>query len=174
MAEGIFTKSDLVTIGKAASVSELLTRKFFNLAEEEWKRNPYDILTRSQVASSLYERDVFAHVIRYGRHHKRRESESQGAGYGIVLQDPNILLALLRSCEHDLWTMGLFILTHELIHIVRFRRFGVDFFAGAHERDREEKLVHGMTREILSDVSNTAHILNLYKDHTAFLDNNLP
>ena len=78
------------------------------------------------------------------------------------IQDPNILRALLRSYEHDLWTLGLFVLTHELIHIVRFRRFGVDFFATTRERDREEDLVHGITREVLAGVTNTDYVLGLY------------
>lgn len=157
-----FTASDRVTIGKAASLAERLTVGYFDLAEDEWKRNPYGIFTRRDVDSALYESDVFANVIRFrGGRIGLGSGESQ-ARYGVLLQDPNILLALLRSPRNDLWTLGLFVLTHELVHIVRFRKCDVDFFANVDDRDQEEKLVQGVTREILSGVTNTDHVLDLY------------
>jgi hypothetical protein len=79
------------------------------------------------------------------------------------------LLALLRSSLHDLWTLGLFILTHELVHIIRFRKYGADFFACVQERDKEEKLVHDITREILSGVTNTDYLLKLYDSQLTLL-----
>jgi hypothetical protein len=162
-AAGLFTKSDLVTLGRAASLAEALTEDFFGLTLGEWRRNPYGVFTRKENLSTLHETNVFASVIRYPA---RCDSERvRDHRYGIVLQDPNILLALLRSAEHDLWALGLFILTHELVHIVRFRRFGVDFFATVADRDREERVVHQVTREIFSGVTNMGHILSLYRDY---------
>jgi hypothetical protein len=162
-AAGLFTKPDLVTLGRAASLAEALTEDFFGLTHGEWQRNPYGVFTRKETLSTLHEINVFASVIRYpaGREARQRRDHR----YGIVLQDPNILLALLRSTEHDLWALGLFILTHELVHILRFQRFGVDFFATVADRDREERVVHGVTREIFSGVTNMAHILSLYRDY---------
>jgi hypothetical protein len=156
-----FTASDRITIGKAASLAERLTMRYFALPEDEWRRNPYGIFTRKDVDSALYESDVLANVIRF-RTQTRSGKEAQGEKYGVLLQDPNILLALLRSPRSDLWTLGLFILTHELVHIVRFRNCNVDFFADVECRDQEEKLVQGVTRKILSGVTNTDHVLDLY------------
>lgn len=143
-------------------MAELLTQRYFGLAPDEWRRNSYGIFTRGEVDKTLHQSDVFAHVVRYGKKSPSSAERSKDCGYGIVLQDPNILLALLRSPGHDLWTLGLFILTHELTHIVRFRKFEVDFFAPAAERDTEEELVHGITREILRGVTNTDYLLGLY------------
>ena len=157
-----FTASDRVTIGKAASLAERLTVGYFDLAQDEWKRNPYGIFTRQDVGSSLYESDVFANVVRLKSNRPASGAQGPKERYGVLLQDPNILLALLRSPHNDLWTLGLFILTHELVHIVRFRRFNVDFFADVGGRDQEEKLVQGVTRKILSGVTNTDHVLDLY------------
>jgi hypothetical protein len=157
-----FTGSDRVTIGKAASLAERLTVGYFDLAEDEWKRNPYGIFTRRDVDSALYESDVFANVIRFRSGRTGSGSGERQERYGVLLQDPNILLALLRSPRNDLWTLGLFVLTHELVHIVRFRKSNVDFFANVDDRDREEKLVQGVTRKILSGVANTDHVLDLY------------
>lgn len=162
MQAGFFTGSDLKTITKAALLAEGLTQRYFGLGEEEWKLNPYGFFTRRETHESLRETEAFAHVILYtkaGVAEKKRNPEEK---FGIVLEDPNILLALLRTSHHDLWTLGLFILTHEMTHIVRFRKFGVDFFAGVHERDKEERRVHGITREILSGVTNTDYVFDLY------------
>lgn len=146
-------------------MAEGLTWRYFNLPPDEWKRNPYGIFTRKEVDHALLEPDVLAQVVRYRPGTSSRAAKEEPR-YGVVLQDPNILLALLRSCAHDLWTLGLFVLTHELVHIVRFRKDGADFFASAHERDKEERVVHAMTREILSGVTNTDYILSLYESQT--------
>jgi hypothetical protein len=158
---GFFTSADRTIISKAAALAEGLTGRYFDLPADEWNRNPYGIYTRKELDSAFYQPDIFAQVVRY---QPARGSRATGKDprYGIVLQDPNILLALLRSRSEDLWTLGLFILTHELIHIVRFRRDKVDFFAGASDRDREERVVRDITREILSGVTNTDYILSLY------------
>lgn len=161
VSSGFFTGSDRSTIKRAGALAETLTEKYFDLPKDEWNRNPYGILTRKEVGKTLHQADAFANVITFADPRKK-DHEDGSRKYGIVLQDPNILRALLRSHEHDLWTLGLFVLTHELIHIVRFRRFGVDFFASIQERDREEEVVHGITREVLAGVTNTDFVLGLY------------
>ncbi len=166
VSTGLFTTSDLTTISKAAVLAERLTEAYFHLAPDEWRENPYTIFTHKHVGKALHEQDVFANVVRYEARVRQsnaavsRERET----YGVVLQDPNILLALLRSAMHDLWTLGLFILTHELIHIIRFRKYHVDFFAAYEDRDKEENVVHGITQEILAGVTNTDYILSLYEN----------
>jgi hypothetical protein len=161
ISAGLFTQRDLAVITKAAVVAERLTQEFFDLADE-WKRDPYFLFTRKQVGKSLYEADVFASVVKVTPPAGGRVSRP-GDHYGIVLQDPNILLALLRSRGCDLWTLSLFVLTHELVHIVRFRKNNVDFLAATEDRDKEEDVVHEITREILAGAGNTDYILSLYE-----------
>ena len=43
----------------------------------------------------------------------------------------------------------LYVLTHELIHIVRFESFQVHYGATGPERDREELRVHELTEDVL-------------------------
>lgn len=166
MQAGYFTGSDRITISKAALLAERLTQQHFDMGENEWKHHPYGMYTRREVDHSLHEAEAFAHVVMFKSSTDARQKGNQAEKYGIVLQDPNILLALLRSSLHDLWTLGLFVLTHELVHIVRFRKFGVDFFAGVHDRDREEEHVQAITRDILSGVTNTDYLLDLYNKQT--------
>jgi len=163
ISSGFFTRSDRTTISRAARLAETLTQRYFDLAPDEWRRYPYRIFTRGEVDKTFHQSEIFAHLVRFGETTSSRGDQRRDEPFGIVLQDPNILLALLRSARHDLWTLGLFILTHELTHIVRFRRFDVDLFPSTEERDKEEELVHGITGEILAGVTNTDYILALYE-----------
>jgi len=163
ISAGLFTQSDLRTITKAALLAETLTQRFFDLPEDGWKSEPYTIFTRKEIGHDLYEQDTFAQVIRYAARPLRSHRQARKERFGVVLQDPNILMSLLRSTNHDLWTLMLFVLTHELVHIVRFSRYNVDFFAATADRDEEERLVHNVTKEILAGVSNTDNLVSLYE-----------
>ncbi len=160
--QGFFTRSDLETIDRAVSLAEKLTVAYFDLPEDEWRINPYSVFTIRDVDKKLHHSEVFAHVFRYPRKPRTRSRGGDEHAYGIALQDPNILRALLRTAEHDLWTLSLYTLTHELTHIVRFRRFGADFFAPLHERDKEERIVHSEAKEMLMGVANTDALLTFY------------
>lgn len=160
---GYFTRSDRGVIQRAAFLAEGLTQRYFNLAEGAWRRNPYGIYTFKEANESLCDPDAFANVIRFTSRSGHPGRHGRGDRYGIVLHDPNILLALLRSVCPDLWTMGLLVLTHELTHIVRFTEYGVNFFASEEDRDKEEHTVHSMTREMLSGVGNADYVLDLYE-----------
>ncbi len=169
-----FTWSDRETIMRAALVAEKLTQRYFDLREDEWVRNPYGVYTQRDVHKSLHEPDVFANLVMYDSPRKKTGHEAKDKRFGIILHDPNILLALLRSSCHDLWTLGLFILTHELIHITRFRRYGVNFFADIEQRDEEERVVHEMTRDILRGTTAFEYVLELYDNQARFLAADLP
>lgn len=160
---GYFTAADRAVLQRAAHLAEGLTQRYFDLGRDVWQRDPYAVYTRKEVGKTLSHDDVFANIVRIEVPRRQPAKASAQPGYGIVLHDPNILLALLRSSRHDLWTLGLFVLTHELIHIVRFREFGVDFFAPSAERDQEERVVYDMTREILSGVTTIEDVLSLYE-----------
>lgn len=160
---GLFTPYDLATITRAAVLAEKLTANHFSLANDEWERNPYAVFTRKEVRDSFYQQDVFAHVVRRAPVPSERSGKGPWEDFAIVLQDPAILRALLRSASQDLWALALFILTHELIHIVRFRKFGVDFFASPGDRDEEEKVVYDITGKILQGVSGTNDLIELYR-----------
>ena len=70
--------------------------------------------------------------------------------YKVCLQDHVILKALQREEKETLFLpLVIYILTHELIHIVRFNRFEQRFFAIPQEKEKEEIRVHAITYEIL-------------------------
>jgi hypothetical protein len=168
VAGGLFTRSDLVTISRAACLAEQLTVEYFSLPGDEWRRNRYGVFTRKEAGDHLFIDDVFAHLVRFKPTKAVRKQAAGGEeeSFGIVLQDPNILRAVLRSWAHDLWTLLLFVLTHELVHIVRFRRCQADLFAPEAERQSEEDLVHAITGEILTGVDNMDSLLQAYDPRT--------
>ena len=65
-----------------------------------------------------------------------------------------------------LFPFSLYIITHELIHIVRFSKFLQNFEASDRERMAEEKRVHQRTHLILQPVQVTglASVLEFYND----------
>lgn len=161
-SHGLFTSSDLETIGRAGLLAENLAGDYFGMTASDWRECPYAVFTRTQVDTELHADHVFAQVFQYVPTRKR-ESKTDGRQiFGVALQDPIILNALLRTMGHDLWTLGLYIMTHEVIHVVRFCRDGVDFFADPELCRQEESLVHTISREILSGVANTDRLFQLY------------
>ena len=162
---GVFTTTDLVTICRAGLLAEGLTCDYFGMTSDEWRRNPYGVFTRKEVDDSLIVGDKFAQVVFCKRPRIHDKNHAQQGHFGIVLQDPFILQALLRSSHPDLWTLSLFIMTHELVHIVRFRKFGIEFTGEVSVRDKEEILVHSITKEILTGVDNMNNMIRLYETH---------
>jgi Cu/Ag efflux protein CusF len=59
----------------------------------------------------------------------------------------------------------LYIVAHELIHIVRFSKFLQNFDANTEEKMAEERRVHTLTHDIISEVQLPAmeHVLTFYK-----------
>ncbi len=75
-----------------------------------------------------------------------------GDYFKICLQDHVIRRALTRDAHLSLLPLATYIVTHELIHVVRFARFLQRFDAPEKERDAEEARVHGETIELLRDL----------------------
>ncbi|MFH0959489.1 MAG: hypothetical protein V1897_12370 [Pseudomonadota bacterium] len=169
-SEGFFTESDRFIVSRASLLAESLVLRYFDLATDEWIKNPYSVFTWKETAPWLRDTNVLAQTVRIGsrKNANNVKASKETLCYGVLLQDPAILRALLRPHKHDLWTLGLFVLTHELVHIVRFRRFDVDFFGSQEDRENEENLVHTVTSEILRGVENTDNLLNLYESGLKF------
>lgn len=147
---GLFTLSDLETISRAARLAENLTCDFFNLPSDEWKLNPYRMLTIKNVSREFHIDQVFAHVVRIQSINSASYKIRHPDVYGVVLQDPYILRELFRTKSFDLWPVALYVMTHELTHIVRFKRFEVNFFGEETDRLNEEMIVDGFTKEMLT------------------------
>ena len=150
----IFNKNQLDKVSNAANLAEELVSNEYKLTTSQWLRHKYEIKTLNELSSDEILDIPFAQLIRYTA---RKESSNLISSdydyYKICLQDHNILSALKMHLYLDFFPFLLYIITHEIIHIVRFSNFLQSFLANDNERLIEEKRVHKKTFDILSSVN---------------------
>ena len=134
-------------------MAEELVSNHFKLAASQWLGRRFDVRTAAELTPDEIIEGPFAQVIRYeGRLTRAPLNSGSFDFYKICLQDHTIL----KTVEHNpglmLFPFTLYIVTHELIHIVRFSQFLQNFEATDDERLAEEKRVHEKTHEILRPV----------------------
>lgn len=148
-----FSSDQIKTINKAVEMAEELVSNFYKMSASEWLRPKYDVKTLADLNPDEILNEPFAQIIRYKG---QRKDTSLGSSaydfYKICLQDHSILLTLDRTSDLQLFPFTLYIVTHELIHIVRFNKFLQNFDASPNEKMAEEARVHDDTHQILKDV----------------------
>lgn len=162
-----FETEMIAVLAHAIEVSEELISDYYKLSTSEWKRYRYDI----QSLSSLGEEEItdlaFAQIRRYVRRfgEKTRGSET-GDFFKICIQDHVIRRAVERDEEIGLFPLTAYIVTHELIHVVRFAKFLQRFDSTAAEQDAEEKRVHALTYNLLQKtrIQGLPEVLAAFKD----------
>ena len=162
-----FSPAQLAIITHAAGMAEELVSNHYKMSASQWLRPKYDVQTLTGLAPQEIIDGPFAQIIRYkGQPKEASLSSSTYDFYKICLQDHAVLAALEKRPELDLLAFALYIITHELIHIVRFSRFLQGFDASPDERLEEEKRVHARTHEILRElkVPGLANVLLFYTD----------
>ncbi len=134
-------------------MAEELVSNFFKMSANEWLRPKYDVKTLIELQHDEIVDAPFAQIVRYQGQRKGTSLGSESYDfYKICLQDHNILATLKQRKELALMPFCLYIITHELIHIVRFSKFLQNFEASQDEKLVEEKRVHSITRRILGPV----------------------
>jgi hypothetical protein len=139
---------------EALVVAEEMTSDYFKLTSRHWLAARYDISTLADLRAEEISPHALAMVAKYGGFPKGRELKSQTFDfYRVCLQDHNILKALAARHDLRLFPLLCYILTHELVHIVRFSRFEARFDTTETEKLREEGLVHQLTWKILAPLN---------------------
>lgn len=134
-------------------MAEEVVSNFYKMSEGQWLRRRYDVKTLVDLSPDEILDGPFAQVIRYEGQLKDLSLGSSAYDfYKICLQDHSILSVLKNSVDMKLFPFVLYIVTHELIHIVRFTRFLQNFVASPEEKMAEEKRVHKNTHKILSNL----------------------
>ncbi len=164
-----FSAEDLSHLNRASDLAEELTGDFFQLGGFGPRRYLYDVATALQLTEEEVATDAFAQLCRYVAAPPRPgDRDRPGRYYRICLQDDNILAAVGKARgRFDLNTLLCYIMTHELIHIVRFERFLHPFLTDPRARLTEEQRVHGLTFDILSGLEDPAmrSLLGYYRTH---------
>jgi len=160
-----FNKEQLGIVSDALYIAEDMTSNYYRLSVSEWKRNPFDLKTLAQLFNDDIRDNVFA-VLKKCTKSEYGCTEPNGREfYLICLQDHQIIRALKRDKGLALLPLLVYILTHELVHIVRFFRFEERFDVKEEMRRlEEEQIVHRMTYEILKELSlpNLSHLFRYY------------
>jgi len=135
-------------------MAEELVSNTYKLSSSQLLRLNYDVKTLIDLTKDEIVDDHFAQILRYTEKKKNDlRDESINDFYKICLQDHSIINALRQYLELDLFAFVLYVVSHELIHIIRFQRFLQNFDAPLREKDEEEMRVHSKTREILYKVN---------------------
>jgi hypothetical protein len=172
MPRRAFSTNDIAVLGQAIEISEDLISDHFKISTSQWKRYRYDIQSLRDLAEEEITDAAFAQIRRYARcpSERLRGSES-GEYFKICLQDHMIFQALQRDPDIRLLPLSTYIVTHELIHVVRFARFLQRFEVDDKQRKSEELLVHTLTKQLLSPlkVSGLAVVLAAF-EHTGLME----
>ncbi|MBW2137777.1 MAG: hypothetical protein JRH06_09485 [Deltaproteobacteria bacterium] len=163
-----FAKEKVLTISEALDIAEDLTGDYYKFSLGQWKRHRYDVRTGFPLRHRVVRPNVFALLSKYSRKEDRLELPARKRDfYLICLQDRQILRAVRRDENLDLLALLVYIFTHELVHIVRFCGFYQRFDVKGPGKEKEERIVHKTTFDILKDVPlpNMGYILDSYSDH---------
>jgi len=161
-----FNPAQIRSVNAAVAMAEELVSDFYKMSATEWLRPKYDIKTLKDLTAAEIVHGPFAQIIRYeGQLSENTLGSTVYDFYQICLQDHAILSALAETKHLELFPFMLYIVTHELIHIVRFSRFLQRFDASAAEKMHEEERVHHFTHDILKavTVSGLPVVLDFYR-----------
>ncbi len=167
----VFNNSELQTVNDAVALAEELVSNHFKMSSAQWLRIKYDIKTAKQLNDSEIIEGPFAQVVGYDARKKDAQlSSSTFNYYAICLQDKTILDAIEKNNGFMLFPFLVYIVVHELVHIVRFGKFQQIYSASSIKKSAmdEEIKVHEITRKIVSGISlqGMDEILRFYKKWT--------
>lgn len=168
MALRSFQGVDISTVSDALGIAEEKTGDFYKFSFGQWKRHRYDVRTLQVLREAEITSHAFALLSKCSRVTSDFESKTLKRDfYFICLQDHQIIRALKRDKELILLPLLVYVLTHELVHIVRFCNFHQRFDICGDGREKEESIVHSTTFEILEDLplKGIEYILDAYQSH---------
>jgi hypothetical protein len=146
-----FSADQIEVVNNAVAMSEELVSNHYKMSASQWLRPKYDVKTLVDLNADEIVQGPFAQVVRYVG---KRQDTLLGSGaydfYKICLQDHAILGALRQNDQLQILPFALYIVTHELVHIVRFSKFLQSFDASVEEKLAEEARVHSETKRILA------------------------
>lgn len=156
-------------LSRAAVVAEESVSDFFHLTEGFWAENPFELRTGRYLQAGEVSPCCLAQVLKMrsppaGRRLRARDF------YRICLQDHNLIDLLQRERRKDLIEpLLVYILAHELVHVVRFSKHLHLFEADLGQRQREETKVHALTADLLGRLRlpGLDRVVNLYESHYA-------
>lgn len=121
---------------EAMGEAEELTTGYYCIPPFRWQRYPYDLLTRADNEWQCLPESVFASVQCLQRIVRGQPSDF----YRIQLNDQSILTAVQREHLIDLYPFLVYILTHEMVHLVRLTNILDDYVSAASDASEENRV----------------------------------
>ncbi|HWP45199.1 MAG TPA: hypothetical protein VNO14_18295 [Blastocatellia bacterium] len=146
-----FNATQMSLVPRARERAEALVTDYYRIAPREWQRMRYEVKTLRLLDSSEVTDRALAHTLCYSF---RREAGpallEEGDLYRICLQDHNILGAAQRA-GLGLEPLLTYVLTHELVHVIRFgqrlQRLNLPLELRPQEEQRVEKTTQAILRK---------------------------
>jgi predicted Zn-dependent protease with MMP-like domain len=149
-AMSCFNPAQLRTVRQARERAAALVSDYYCVAPREWRQMPYEVKTLRALDHSEVTDAALAQTVCYN--FKRAAGPlviEEGDLYRICLQDHRILDALGRT-QLELGSLLTYVLTHELVHVVRFGQRMQRIDLPIELRADEECKVEKTTRTILA------------------------
>ena len=163
-----FAPGEIRLIDKALEISEDVTCNHYHISTVNWKKYGFEVSNLVQLQEEEITPYGLAQIARYVQPFPDRIPMYNSRDYyRICLQDHNILKVIDRKEGIELFPLMIYILTHELVHVIRFRKFMQRFDVSLQEKDIEEGKVHQTTYQILKPLKGLqlTTVFQSYGDH---------
>lgn len=167
MKRAPFGETEIIVLRHSIEIAEEHISDFYKISTSEWKRYRYDIQSLKDLREEEVTDSAFAQIYRYLRcPHERLRGSEPGDFFKICIQDHVIRKAVQRDPHIQLLPLALYIVTHELIHVIRFARFLHRFDSTPVEQEAEEGRVHAFTYRLLENckLKGLPEVLTAFKD----------
>ncbi|KIX11924.1 hypothetical protein [Dethiosulfatarculus sandiegensis] len=164
---GCFTEGHLNLVSDALFVAEESVCDFYRLSGSAWANYRFELRTLADLSPREVTDRALAQVVRLRQPAHQRRLRARDF-YRICLQDHNLLNLVERQEAKGIFLpLLIYVLTHELVHVVRFYQFQHLFDAFEGQRETEEKRVHSLTSEMLGKLKmpKMDQVIDLYQEH---------
>jgi hypothetical protein len=145
-----FDRKQRFWVGDALGTAEELAEKHFGVDLEDCEQFPYDLQTLIHLKREEKTTRALAQVCKYEyQKNFRFQDVRRKSFYRICLQDNKILETAEIDKSALLRPLLLYVVAHELIHVIRFSLDPGRFHLSPKEKKTEEKNVHRLTYELL-------------------------
>jgi hypothetical protein len=153
-----FTNEQIEIISSATEIAEEIVFNHWKFSQNDWLKRRFDIKTQKNLSANEIVNNQFAQLLSYDVVPKNKLLKSDKfIVYHICLQDHCILPFLDENPSFELFALMLYIITHELIHVVRFSTYKVSHIEPNELIvQNEEKKVHIKTYELLKKINNNS------------------
>jgi hypothetical protein len=153
-----FNSAQLQIVNRTCERAVKLVSDHYRVAPREWLKMPYEVRTLRSLDSSEVTDKALAQTLCYAfTRHAGSIVVNEGDLFRICLQDHRIL-GTANDLKLELGSLLTYVLTHELIHVVRFGQHLEKVDLPQELRSREEQKVEKTTQTILAKTGACAWI----------------